>query len=360
MNRYEGNLHQHSTESDGREAVANLIDQAQALGMDMFVLSDHDSYRINRGKYPKVLDVSDPSAEYYDPARPSGRYRNIFPFHYFDGDLYYDPQDNGNYSELAREGTSGEFDIVDDKVKGMLTFEACEFTENHHIISIMNDFDNYPGGRTEGELLSIVEGRGGFTYFAHPGGHSDPETGSWYDEKFNNKWYRDLLDKYPSCLGMEILNTGDKFYNDRKIWDGVNNLGFHPRPIWGFSGTDSHFAYNKNNYNVFFMENLTIEDLKTCLKNGEFYACHGEDSPKVKFVNVNEKDGTINIKTENESDMVTWISSGKTLKIGNTLNYKETIGISRSVRAVIRGYKGTAYLNPIYFNRFVKPKFIKQ
>lgn len=353
VNKYEGNLHAHSTESDGRQAVANLIDQCKDLGLDMFVLSDHDSYRINRGRYPKVLDVSNSSAEYYDPARPTGKYRNIFPFHYFDGDLYYDPNDNGNYTELERVGTKGEFDIVDDKVKGMLTFEACEFTENHHIISVMSDEDGNPGGKSEEELIRSVDNKGGFTYFAHPGRHWDPEAGDRYDEKYTAEWYRHLLDKYKSCLGVEILNVGDKFYNDRKMWDHINNLGFHPSPIYGFSGGDIHHDYNRVNYNVFFMEDLTVDALKSSLEKGEFYACHGENSPIITKVEVNESNGTIEIETENSSDSVSWVSCGSVIGTDKVLNYNNALGLSGFVRAVVQGVGGTAYLNPIHFSKFV-------
>lgn len=350
---YKGDFHQHSTESDGTESVALLIDQAEDSDLDMFVVSDHDSYRIDRGRYPKVLDVSDSSAEYYDPERPTGRYRNTFPFHYFDHDIYYDPNGNRNYTVLAREGIKGEFDIENDLIKGMLTFPACEFTEKHHIISILSDADGFPGNYNEDFVLNQSESRDGLTYFAHPGDFSDAELGRSYDKQYSAEWYKMMLEKYSSCLGLEIINQNDRFYNDRKLWDHVNNIGFHAHRVWGFSGSDSHGTFHDHHYNTVFMENLTLEELKTRLINGNFYCSIGKGAPVIDKIEV---DGD-NIIIETDIDnTIEWISGGLTIHKGNTIDYKITKGISKYVRAVARNSEGESYTNPFYFNRFVKPK----
>lgn len=355
VKKYKANFHQHSTESDGLEHVAILIDQAKALGMDVFTVSDHDSYRVDRGKYPKVLNVSDPNAEYYDPNRPDGRFRNIFPYSYFDGDVYYDPNNSGNYSVLAREGTLGEFDIDENGfMQGMLALEGAEFTENHHMISIANSVDGYPGGKDEEKLIKEVDNRGGVIYFAHPGDHSDPVLGRNYKDKYNPQWYRNLLSKYESCLGLEVFNQGDRFRNDRKLWDHLNNIGFDAIPIWGFSGTDSHASYNKRNHNVLFMNNLNVEEMKACLKNGSFYFVYGNQPPEINSIEVDEQEKTITINTVNPYDEVVWVSGGLEVFTGNQLNYAESLGISKYVRAIVKGRDGTSMTNPVYFSEFVR------
>lgn len=358
VKKYKGNFHQHSTESDGRVPVSILIDQAEETDMDIFVISDHDWYRINRGKYPKFLDVSDPNAEYFDPERPSGKFRNIFPYHYFDGDLYYDPNEEGNYTELARSGSKGEFDIdEDDRVKGMLTFEACEFTEFHHIISLMSDADGYPGGLSEDELIKSSHDKGGITYFAHPGRHWDHTKNYKASDTFSPSWYKKILSSYDSCLGLEILNQGDKYKFDRILWDTINNLGFDTVPVWGFSGTDSHVNFTTRNHNVIFAEELTINSLKESLKNGSFYSVLGDAPPIINKISVDEGKNTITIDLDNPGDVIEWNSGGKIVEMGNKLNYNDVKGLNNSVRAVVRGNDGRSYTNPFYFNRFTKPKF---
>lgn len=347
VNGYKGNFHQHSTESDGREYPANLIDQAKDLGMDIFVISDHDSYRLNRGKYPKVLDVSDPSDEFYDPERPEGLYRNIYPFHYFDRDVYYDPNEQGNYTELARRGRTGEFDIIDNKVKDMLTFEACEFTEKHHIISILTNEDGFPGGLSEEELIRRTQEKGGLTYFAHPGRHWE-EGSQWYNPKYTPKYYRDIITDFRNCLGIEVSNMNDRFPNDKKLWDVLSNVGFDTIEVWGFSGTDSHNEYNDNNYNVVFMEELTISSLKNSLINGNFYFCDGEKPPTIKKIEVNDEEVIITSNGFN----IDWYSSGKKVAVGSRINYKNTKGLSNNLRAVVYGKRGRAFTNPFYFSKF--------
>ncbi|MFM8642655.1 MAG: PHP domain-containing protein, partial [Phycisphaerales bacterium] len=40
---YAGDLHSHSTYSDGDSPVADLVAEAERVGLDFYVLTDHDS-----------------------------------------------------------------------------------------------------------------------------------------------------------------------------------------------------------------------------------------------------------------------------------------------------------------------------
>lgn len=349
---YKGNFHQHSTESDGRQSVAILIDQAKDLGMDMFVVSDHDTERPNRGRYPKVTDVP-------TPERPTGKYRNTWPLSKFDHDIYYDPNNQRNYTELARRGTPGEFNVDGNGVmQGMLTFEACEFTEKHHIISMMSNADGFPGNYEEDFVLSQAQDRNGITYLAHPGRHWDYDKKYSPNEKYSPQWYEEILSEFDSCLGLEVDNLDNKYIHDRELWDMVNSLGLHPTPIWGFSGTDSHGDYSTLNYNVVFMKDFNVSELKQRLINGNFYSIRGQYPPIIEKIGVDEPSHKIRVTTKLKTDLVTWISCGKVVHVGNTLDYSKVVGLSKYVRAYVLGRGGVAYTNPFYFNRFVKPKFV--
>lgn len=338
VKKFRGDFHQHSTESDGREHPAILIDQATQTDMDIFVITDHDSVSIERGMYPKI----------------HGKYMNTFPYSVYDGDVFYDPNEQGNFSVLKREGTSGEFDIDSNgMMKGMLALQGVELSEQHHIISILSDVNGSPGGYTEEMALKMVDDAGGVSYFAHPGDYSDQELGRWFDPKYTARWYKEMLKKYPSCLGVEIVNQNDRYYNDRKLWDEINNLGYETQHVWGFSGTDSHWEFRTTNHNVIFMNELTKEELKRRLHEGAFYCVYGDNPPEIESVEVSESNKKIRVVIENESDRIEWVSGGQVIHVGETLDYNDTLGLTHNVRAVIYGKGGVAYTNPIYFGKFI-------
>lgn len=342
-----GDLQQHSTESDGREHPAVLIDQMVEFGRDMVCITDHDSYRVNKGKFPKVLAV--PTSE-----RPDGRFINTFPLSAYEGDVYFDPLSGGNYTELARKGTVGEFARDEKGVmpNGLLAIEGNEVTAVgsgvvHDFLSLFTDYDGFPASGTIEDKLQAIKDINGMSIFAHP----------WKYE-FSVKWYKDRLKEYfPSTVGVE--NDKASF----ELWDNLITLGFDILPIWGFSNTDSHYGVTNTRYNVFFMEELSENELKNRIINGNFYSCHGAGTallaPVITRIDVNEVSKEITISTGNGVDIVKWVSCGKVIHIGNKLNYSTVKGISKYVRAEVINKNGFVSLtNPFYFNRFIKPRFV--
>ena len=358
VDRYRANFHQHSTESDGREYPSILADQAATLGLDIFGISDHDSYRINRGKYPKVLAVD-------NPERPNGLYINIWPLTEFESDVYYDPSEAGDYSQLARVGTAGEFVRNADGIisNGLLTIEMNELTQDHnalnHIVSMMNNYDGFPGNDDEESAFAKISSAGGLGFFAHPPRHWDVEKAYLPQDRFSPEYYLSILKNYESCLGLEAYTFHDGYPSARILWDRILSRGIDATPVWGFSNTDSHGACNLRNHNVIFMENLTETELRTRLIQGNFYCCYQTDAnnfvaPIIQEITVNENQKTITITSE-PGCSVHWVSCGHIIARGHQLSYSDTPGISRYVRAVVSKGSNVSLTNPFIFSRFVEP-----
>jgi len=91
--------------------------------------------------------------------------------------------------------------------------------------------------------ISLVEKLGGVSQINHPGDWlnaskviklaSDPK---------NIRYFSDLLIKYPSCAGIEILNQNDSPTRcDRILWDGLLDYVIPTgRNVWGFGISDAH------------------------------------------------------------------------------------------------------------------------
>lgn len=358
--QHHANFHQHSTESDGREFPSLIIDQAVDLGVGVFQISDHDSHRKDVGEYPKVIATNNPDDKYYDPERRHGFYKNTYPYSVYDEDVYFDPEEEKNFTELARVGTEGEFDLNDDAVaeNGMVMLEGLEFSRTHHMIAIDTKADGWPKSDIESDNVYQASRDGGFVYFAHPGDFSDETRGRWYDPMYTPMWYSDMFKKHDNLLGLEVYNQGNRYTNDEKLWDKVNNSSFSSRPIWAFSGTDSHHEFSMRNRVMLFLKERTKKEVRNSLSTGNFYvstAYKGQTPPDIEDIIVDEEIGTIEIKIDANDfhDEIIWFSGGNVIKRGAVINYKKAVGISGYLRARVMGKGGMSLINPFYFSRYV-------
>ena len=76
--------------------------------------------------------------------------------------------------------------------------------------------------------IAHVESSGGLSQVNHPGRYSSPADWDWYIP-----WYRG----YPFCVGMEVFNQGDRYSQDRQLWDNINENYFQSDGalVWGYS-----------------------------------------------------------------------------------------------------------------------------
>ena len=286
--QYRANLHTHTQESDGSLTVAEVIDQYHARGYHVLSITDHD----HQGSR--------------EPTWPWQKYGR-------------------NPDEL-----------------GMVAIQGNELSYHHHMGSY---FTGYYGGRSgsEDESLERIGEKGGLAIFFHPGRYHGTE--DWH-------WYLPYFRQYPHLVGLEVYNMGDRYPQDRELWDNILSALMPDRPVWGFSNDDMHrIIHVGRNWNTFLLPELSEEEVRAAMEKGRFYFSYhfGEDEltpPRINEIKVEQ--GRITITADNYYGIL-WISDGEVVATGNTLRYAETDGVTSYVRARLTGAGGYTYTNPFGF-----------
>ncbi len=302
-NQYKGNLHTHTTHSDGRMNPHQVVDTYHELGYDFLAITDH-----NQVTYPWTQ---------FSDLEPSN------------GSI--------NRMESAPEQMPENliFEDRDPRALGMIDIQGNELSRHHHTGSFFNDHN---GTTTEVESLEAVAAKNGIAMLYHPGRYQRRDPGH-----YNLEWYLDLYENYDHLIGMEVYNQGDRYPQDRMIWDSVLTVLMPDRPVWGYSNDDMHHLSRLGqNWTVMILPELTHESVRNGMENGLsyfVYAPQGHDGPQppvIQSIEVNNRRGTIDITASNY-DSVTWISEGNIVHTGNTVNLNELEATGNYIRAKLYG-----------------------
>jgi hypothetical protein len=232
---------------------------------------------------------------------------------------------------------------------------------NHH-----NDFFT---GRQGQEFASLQESYaytyalGGMQIINHPGQYWSIDNTYSETQKDGPGWHANNFKTFPSLIGLEVYNQGNRRPNDRILWDQILERTMPERPVFGYSGDDTHNNEQLfRNYNYMLMEDLTTEELKDAMRKGESYFCYepkgsGEGkAPRISSIAVDEIDKTITIQA---NGLVYWIygtdktstaassTRSSVVGIGNTFNYSGFQG--SYVRAFITNVFGETCTQPFSF-----------
>ena len=327
INQFKGNFHTHTTQSNDAAdgfTTAYVVDKYHAAGYKILSLTDHDY-----NPYPW----------------------NMFP-QFMPGVQARDPQTLGMLAVPGNE-------LSKDNTNNWAERTGGQF--NHH-----NDFFT---GRQGQEFASLQESYaytyalGGMQIINHPGQYWN--LGDTYSETAKNGpgWHANNFKTYPSLIGLEVYNQGNRRPNDRILWDQILERTMPARPVYGYSCDDAHNNDQLfKNYNFMLMEDLTTEELKDAMRKGETYFCYepagtGQGkAPRITAINVDETAQTITIETDGA---VQWIyGTDKTstaasstrstvVGVGNTFCYKGFQGTY--VRAFITNKYGETCTQPICF-----------
>lgn len=228
---------------------------------------------------------------------------------------------------------------------GMLGVRGDEFSNSHHD----NGFFNFTvTSATLEQGIPNVESNGGRSHINHPGRYYTPDDWAWYIP-----WYRD----YPTNVGLEVYNQGDRYPADRQLWDNINE-NFFPtegKLVWGYSNDDMHtMSHLYHNYQFMLMPALTQSDLIDCMDNGASYFCYepsGNGSaivPRISGITVDDVNKTITLNATNYAS-ITWIGAGTTtVGSGTTFDYSSYTD-QPFVRAVLDNSNGSSYTQPFGF-----------
>ena len=324
INQYKSNLHTHTTQSNDaidEFTTANVVDKYHAAGYKILALTDHDY-----NPYPWQL----------------------FP-QYMSGVPARDPEALGM---LAIPGN----ELSKDNTNSWSERTAGEF--NHH-----NDFFT---GRQGQEFASLQESYaythalGGMQIINHPGQYWSIDNTYSETQKNGPGWHATNFKTYPSLVGLEVYNQGDRRMNDRVLWDQILQRTMPMRNVYGYSGDDTHNNEQLfRNYNMMLMTDLTTEDLKQAMRTGASCFCYepkgsGEaKAPRITNIEVDEQAQTITIEA---NGLVHWIyATDKTSSAASSAR-STVVGIGKTF--CYKGYQGSyvrAYITNVYGETCTQP-----
>ena len=327
VNQFKSNFHTHTTQSNDASdgfTTAYVVDKYHAAGYKILSLTDHDY-----NPYPWEL---------------FSQYMSTVPAR--------DPAALGMLAVPGNELSKDNTNSWSERTGGQF---------NHH-----NDFFT---GRQGQEFASLQESYaytyalGGMQIINHPGQYWSIDNTYSETQKDGPGWHANNFLTFPSLIGLEVYNQGNRRSNDRILWDQILQRTMPQRPIYGYSCDDAHNNDQLfRNYNYMLMEDLTTDELKDAMRKGESYFCYepagtGEGkAPRISGITVDETQQTITIEA---NGLVHWIyatdktssaaSSARStvVGIGNTFSYAGYQG--SYVRAFITNVFGETCTQPISF-----------
>lgn len=327
INQYKGNFHTHTTQSNDAKdyfTTAYVVDKYHGAGYKILSLTDHDY-----NPYPWTM----------------------FP-QFKPGVAARDPQALGMLAVPGNELSKDNTNSWDERTGGQF---------NHH-----NDFFT---GRQGQEFASLQESYaytyalGGMQIINHPGQYWD--LGTTYSETDKNGpgWHANNFKTYPSLIGLEVYNQGNRRPYDRILWDQILDRTMPSKAVFGYSCDDAHNDDQLfKNYNFMLMEDLTTEELKDAMRKGESYFCYEPlgsgkgKAPRISNIVVDEDNKTITVEANGD---VCWIYSTDKTSTSNSSRRSTVVGHGNTfsydgyqgsyVRAFITNQYGETCTQPISF-----------
>jgi hypothetical protein len=320
--QYKAALHVHTSNSDGRNTLREVIEDHYEKGYDILAITEHN-----------VLTKDWLSA------------KNGLTQERFD-------------AIASGEGRNG---------RGMLQIPYTnEQSRSEHLNTFFVNYNNRRCAALKKNLRE-VERQGGISHINHPGRYTGGAAGGTAGENASNdsrniRKYVDLFMNFPSCVGMEIINRRDQeSASDRILWDNILAQTIpQGRYVWGFSNDDSHSNNNTGySFNVFIMPENTLENFKATMLSGSFFAVArtarrelggsfvgAGPVPSIVYIEVDNIAASITIAAENYNK-IEWISAGEVIASGNVVMLEtHRANINFYIRANVIGDGGIVFTQP--------------
>lgn len=328
--QHKGNLHTHTTQSDGRLTPDQVIDAYHQRGYTVLALTDH-----NLCTWPWVGAADMPR--------------------------------RGNAARADKEAQEKQqppavpaYQNRDPAGMGMLAISGNELSRHDHMgcFFIVHESDS----RDVEQSLAEVKASAGLAVLYHPGRYWKPtEQGGVPAEVVER--YVTRFTRNDHLVGFEVINQGNKYPHDRALWDAVLTSTMPDRPVWGFANDDMHSSGSiGRDWSTFVVVQLDESHIRQAMQQGQFYfstvGTHDEavrdvaQTPVIASITHRRGAGTITIAaTSGGQDLpesqYRWISQGQVVHSGPVLDYRNTEGLGNYVRAELVGTGGTTFTNPI-------------
>lgn len=351
-NHYKTNLHTHSTYSDANDTMTDMIKGFYDNDFDIVAFAEHGIL----GK----------------PWNEEPTHIPFFNFQYlWHGQRSYLTEEQ---YKAIKKGTYKTENNLRTKTRGLEdvpnAIECNMFTVmKNHVNGYFTDnaYEGVQGLEFDYEIpMSLIEKSGGISHINHPTdllqAKKNPNCAK---EEKNIHFFANLLKKYPSCMGIEVLNMYDiPNRSDRILWDELLKLLTpYGRKVFGFSNSDAHQVDQIDTaFMDFILPEYSLDTLRNAMETGTFFSIAryaknelGEDfvghgpCPRVIGIEVDDDTDTITIKGINCSE-IDWIADGEIIKtttiendgeITSTIQLGEhTDKISCYIRAQLKGKGG--------------------
>ena len=314
---YKGNLHTHSTYSDGSVTYPETIIEHYNQGYDFLAMADHG--------------VTGRAWNERQPLIPLYLYQYIIGYK------------QTHLTDEQFEGiTGGSYPLYDGTIRGegmTCVTGANELNYINITKSHVNGYflpdgvgNGFEGGENGHEIaVAFVEKNGGLSQINHPGDWIGYESVDEASNPEHVRYFSEIILKYDSCLGFEIFNLHNNTepYN-RILWDNMLMYTLpYGRTFWGFANNDSHnFSEIDSSFMVFAMEENNVDNIKQAMINGNFFsvarhlgtndiigpatevdACD-TDLMYPTFTSVTTKDHSVSV-TVADCNYIQWIANGK-------------------------------------------------
>lgn len=316
-NHYKTNLHTHSTYSDANDSMVDMIEGFYDYDFDILAFAEHGILGKEWDQEPSIIPL------YLFQNLWHGKRQHITA-------SQYKAIQNGTYK--TRNGKRSKkrglmcvpgaieanmLTLVKNHVNGYFTDDACE-----GVFGKENDFE---------EPIRKIEKSGGLSHINHPTDWLNARKYPDCTKKSGNvNLFADILRRYKSCLGIEVLNMCDiPNFCDRMLWDELLQVIIPEgeRSVWGFGNSDAHEVSQADTaFMDFILPECSIQNLRTAMEQGNFFAVSryakpelGENFagkglyPMVTRLEVDDKNDTITVSGIN-CKAVEWIANGKVIK----------------------------------------------
>ncbi len=301
--KFKGNIHTHSTRSDGAYSPKQVIEAYRERGYDFICLSDHEIY-----------------------------YRS----NQFDSDTFLALDGYEMACETGESGCNASFHIhglLDESLIASQPFAHNEIHEKPHYHSL----------DTVQNMMDEMASRGNLIIFNHP---------NW-----SRNTYEELLQLKGYCA-VEIYNHQSQMEEacgySVSYWDYLLQ---HGKKVWGIAADDAHGGNYLNAYSEFFggfifvqAENLRQQNIIDAIKQGKFYSSNG---PRIDDIRIEDGNLKVRCSPVKRIQFVVYPKRGKTVyHPDGTLIQEGNYPIKGTEKYIriecIDEWGGIAWSNPIF------------
>ena len=234
----------------------------------------------------------------------------------------------------------------------LVAIKGNELSKNDNMCAYFCAWLDLPGegpATTVGfeESIEQASAAGGIIYLAHPMRSGDIK---------NPEFSAGILRKYPQVYGMEVLNVGQfERNNSIELWDALLSELMPERQIWGTSSDDSHsIRMSGYGWTIMLTSERNEEAVKSALMNGNTLFSTSKifvgekpvgNAPTITSINHDKENKTITIAAT-DYERIEWTSMGTVVATGDSINYANTPGIDKYLRATVYGLGGATFTQP--------------